>query len=705
MSCKFDLITKILNEIEISEYDRVISSCKDIFNSPEIKIGLWGDFSSGKSSFLNAMLGDEIFPVNITEMTAMTTELKYGEKLEIIAVKGECEYSYSYTKELAHILLTRVFKFDDLKASARKKLDSHQFDLEISKIKKDCIYREDTCFDDFLDKVIIKCNFDILKSGIVFVDLPGLQGSSSHSAITAAEIKKCSMVIFFKSSDRPMSKYDKEVLDDLKDANEKMVLFGIYNKIDLEFKSHYKELGNNDFLISMREEILNLFKTDVEKFANLDEYFGISPLMMHYFNMKGGDHTAALKMLKEDHPSKFRFLKEDHNYDLIAGISDFNDRFFLTISRLRDTAKKRVIEGKFIRVIREIDQSIFNKENAIKSNVELSLEEYESAMANLALQKAKQIQLKSFGPKTKLAIKSEMTSFVSDNVQVIAENTLEALSHQTFSTHDGFNNELSRNMSKAISHYLMGEGKNNFAMVVEKGLHSIKNEIDMILEDISEVTGDLLIFDQQIDLINVIDTSNLSTISVHTGMSVDAQVTSGAVLLDVGLILADVGTFGIATIARLAFAGFKSSENGGSFSEGVVNAIGGFFSGLFALAESQETKERRSMEEFRSNLMKVSFRRSTATSIVSQTKSAYVDYLSDIVVEILTDNEDVKESIESIVLKIDEAQRIVQDALENKQKSEEAKRVELAKLQQGRESIQNNLNDFFEANQYINEVA
>ncbi|OUR95700.1 hypothetical protein A9Q84_14460 [Halobacteriovorax marinus] len=691
MSCVFNKITDVLNEIGITEYISVVEECKDIYDSPEIRIGLWGDFSSGKSSFLNAMLGREIFPVNITEMTAMVTELRYGERLELVAVKDGKEYCYPYTKELAHILLTRVFKFDDLKPSARKKLDTDIFEKAISKIREDGLHGEGAEFDDFLDKVIVKCNFDVLKSGIVFVDLPGLKGSSSHSALTAQEIKNCSMVIYFKSSDRPLSKYDKEVLDDLKDANEKMVLFGIYNKCDLELKSHHKELGNKEFVIKARKELLDTFINDVEKFAKLDEYFTISPLMMHYYKMIEGNESEALKALKNDHPSKFRFLKEDHHYDLIAGISDFDERFFKTINELREYAKKRVIEGKFVRVIKEIDGSILKREEAIKSTVELSVDEYEDAMENLALQEKKHLQLKSFGPKVQMAIRSELTRFVSENVQKIAEKTLGALSNRMFNNQGEFNHELTRNMSKEVSSFLMNEGKTDFCKVVDKGLKSIENDIGLILEDISEVTGMVLDTNKKVDLGHVVDSTKLEIVEFEAGISVDNQLTGGAAALDVGMMLADVGTFGMATMARLAFAGMKSMDEGRGFLAGVGDVI----DGIFSLFDSTEEKERKAMANFRENLKDSTFRRNTVNSISSQMEPAYIDYLSNIVVQILQENERVAEEINAILPKVEEARRIVQDTLDNKQLSEEEKRTELLKTQQGREVLNNSLNEFF----------
>jgi hypothetical protein len=687
----FKKVINVLHEVDVTEYVDVVQKCKDIYDSPEIRIGLWGDFSSGKSSFLNSLLGEEIFPVNITEMTAMVTELRYGEELQLVAVKDGKEYDFPYTQELSQILLTRTFEFNKLKASIKKKLDEDVFKSEMAKITEAGLFSPNMDFNDFIDKVIIKCNFEALKNGLVFVDLPGLKGSGSHKAISMDEIKECSMVIFFKACDRVMSKYDKEVLDDLKGANEKMVLFGIFNKCDLELKGHYSKLHDDEFVKETRFNILNDFKDDVEQFTKMDEYFAISPLMMMYFNKYAGDETKAFEELKEAHPSKFRFLKENHNFDLIAGVSQFQSSFFSKIEELRVEAKNRVIEGKFLRIIKEIDESINMKEMSINSAVELSREEYDDAMSTLSLQQTKKDQLHNYGPKVALAIQSDLKKFLNSNVLKISDNALTTLANRYFNNESEFNHELSRSLEKGLTHFLHGEGKDEFLNVTQKAIDTISNDIDLILEEISNVTGVMLGEKASANVSGCISGDVLNIVKIDSNIELEEGLTGGALALDAALFLADAGTFGLFTICRLAIAGGMNASSGGSFFEGVENVFKGFLS----IFDSAEEKQRKAMANLRSQLQDPNSRREISQKVASQTQAPLTEALTEVVIGTIHDSGRIDDEIEAIGPKIEEAKNIVQNTLDKKQLSEDEKRIALNNTKEGREQLNNVLTDFF----------
>ena len=56
--------------------------CKKIASSP-LSIMIMGEFSTGKSTFINAIIGKEIAQINSTPTTAVITKLTYGKKENI----------------------------------------------------------------------------------------------------------------------------------------------------------------------------------------------------------------------------------------------------------------------------------------------------------------------------------------------------------------------------------------------------------------------------------------------------------------------------------------------------------------------------------------------------------------------------------------------------------------------------------------------
>ena len=80
-----------------------------------MRVAIIGQFSSGKSTFLNALLGDEILPSGITPVTAKVCEIVYGENLalEVLYKNGEV-----IKKELTFLEL--VDEMENLKISHYK---------------------------------------------------------------------------------------------------------------------------------------------------------------------------------------------------------------------------------------------------------------------------------------------------------------------------------------------------------------------------------------------------------------------------------------------------------------------------------------------------------------------------------------------------------------------------------------------------------
>lgn len=75
-------------------------------NQEQITVAVVGDFSSGKSSFINALLQSKLCPVNVTPTTSSITHFHYGETLYIeeeLANGTRKERTYSeYTQRVQH---------------------------------------------------------------------------------------------------------------------------------------------------------------------------------------------------------------------------------------------------------------------------------------------------------------------------------------------------------------------------------------------------------------------------------------------------------------------------------------------------------------------------------------------------------------------------------------------------------------------------
>lgn len=141
------------NELK-NELDKI-----DAFATNPISIAIVGQFSSGKSTFLNALLGDNILPTGITPVTAKLTHIRYGEKPLL-------KVSYKNKKEL------------------------------ITSIDKIANFVDQRVFSDDVNEIFIYTPSEILKH-VNFIDTPGLNSlSNSDTAVTKGILKDVCAVIW-----------------------------------------------------------------------------------------------------------------------------------------------------------------------------------------------------------------------------------------------------------------------------------------------------------------------------------------------------------------------------------------------------------------------------------------------------------------------------------------------------------------------------
>jgi GTP-binding protein EngB required for normal cell division len=72
-------IERIVTERGLVEFRNNIASITDRLEDQSLEIAVFGRVSSGKSSLLNAILGEEILPVGVTPITAVPTRLRYQQ--------------------------------------------------------------------------------------------------------------------------------------------------------------------------------------------------------------------------------------------------------------------------------------------------------------------------------------------------------------------------------------------------------------------------------------------------------------------------------------------------------------------------------------------------------------------------------------------------------------------------------------------------
>lgn len=169
----------------------------------EFSIVVVGEFSAGKSTLLNALMGNKILPSFTNETTATVNFLRHKSKSEN-GEEGRVFFTNNTQEIIKDASLETIMKYVSTKGEDVAKRVDH--------------------LDLYLES-------DFLKDGVTLVDSPGLNGvADGHREITEAQILKSHACIFLFNSDHPGSKTDFDFLYDLQ-KKVKTIIF-VLNKID-----------------------------------------------------------------------------------------------------------------------------------------------------------------------------------------------------------------------------------------------------------------------------------------------------------------------------------------------------------------------------------------------------------------------------------------------------------------------------------------
>ncbi|WP_094670924.1 dynamin family protein [Hydrocoleum sp. CS-953] len=183
--------------------------------SQKFQVAVVGEFSQGKSTLLNALLGEEIQPVREIPCSGTITVLKYGEQQRVV-----CHYKDG---KKAEIPLTEYQEKASISESAA--LGNMSDELAQSELEK--IFFEHP-------------QLELCKSGVEILDSPGLNEHPDRTAITQKLLEDTDAVIFLTNASRPLTQGEKELIQSIKlQLNNNQIdlpadnLFVLVNFIDL----------------------------------------------------------------------------------------------------------------------------------------------------------------------------------------------------------------------------------------------------------------------------------------------------------------------------------------------------------------------------------------------------------------------------------------------------------------------------------------
>ncbi|WP_076690059.1 dynamin family protein [Staphylococcus haemolyticus] len=325
-------IQEALNIIEpVPLFDRTKNDIKDTLERLEnklVKIGVFGTFSAGKSSLINALLGGQYLVSSPNPTTAATTELSYGEDSQITLKTEE-----QLLNELNQLIEYHNVSFESLEAfvqsdvqQLKNKLEKNQLAFVSAAHKHFSMYKDmldegvkhtisqeeikkwsaEDEFATFVKTVHINLPLEWLK-GKIIVDSLGLHSNNQrHTNETEQILTSSDLILYVSYFNHSFTDNDKNFIEHMKEMNQlnenqafKMVINAVdlaENSDDLAAVKHYVKdaltqvnLKSDIFGVSSRQALrgndegINQLRHSIDQFVEVDSNIILEQQMVKQF--------------------------------------------------------------------------------------------------------------------------------------------------------------------------------------------------------------------------------------------------------------------------------------------------------------------------------------------------------------------------------------------------------------------------------------
>jgi len=197
--------TDVSDRAGMSDLSARLAAIGDRLRDERVYVAVLGQFKRGKSTLVNALLGEEVLPSSVVPLTAVPTVLRHGEHRTV-----------------------SVRFLDD-----RAPLEHH---IEPPARLLDCVsgyVTEMANPENVLNVAQVEVRYpaDLLATGLVLVDTPGIGSTLQHNTqATLNFLPECDAAIFVVSADPPLTEVERQFLELVRQRVERV--FYVLTKAD-----------------------------------------------------------------------------------------------------------------------------------------------------------------------------------------------------------------------------------------------------------------------------------------------------------------------------------------------------------------------------------------------------------------------------------------------------------------------------------------
>ena len=203
-----------------------------------------GDMKRGKSTFVNALIGDNLLPSDVNPCTGVLTVLRYGPLKKVTI--------YFKNNKRPEQLGFQEFK--------------QQYTIDPDEAKR--LEKENQPAFPDVDYAVVEYPLPLLENGIEIVDTPGLNDTEARNELSLGYIHNCHAILFILRASQPLTLGERRYLDNYI-KNRGLTVFFLINAWD-EIRKEMLDPDNLEALQEAENKVRQVFQTNLSDYCQVE---------------------------------------------------------------------------------------------------------------------------------------------------------------------------------------------------------------------------------------------------------------------------------------------------------------------------------------------------------------------------------------------------------------------------------------------------
>lgn len=203
-----------------------------------------GDMKRGKSTFLNALIGERILPSDVNPCTAILTVLRYGAEKKV------------------------TVHFDDGKPPQTMDFETFKVKYTIDPAEAKRLEQDNKQAFPGVTHAIVEYPLPLLERGIEIVDSPGLNDTEARNELSLGYINNCHAILFVLRASQPCTLGERRYLENYI-KNRGLSVFFLINAWD-QVKEALIDPDDEDELREAEERLRKVFHANLAEYCDID---------------------------------------------------------------------------------------------------------------------------------------------------------------------------------------------------------------------------------------------------------------------------------------------------------------------------------------------------------------------------------------------------------------------------------------------------